>query len=250
MKRFFSRGMVALLPLVVTAGVLYIVLRFLWNNIGVPIGEAATWGLTQVTGKSVAELRQHEIYAWFFPYGPTILGFAVGVVLTFILGAFLATFLGRRIYHFFEAVLRRLPIVRVIYPYARQFTDFFFSTDTKMDFKHAVAIPYPRQGMYSIAFVTGTGLQVLNETTGKHNVSVFIPTSPTPISGYVCYLPREELIPLPITVEEAMRIIITCGVVSPQHQMPPAEPTPGGLDRHLPLPESLARAITETKPKG
>lgn len=251
MKKFFTTGLVAILPLALTTVVLYFVISFLWNNIGGPISEAVTWGLTKITGKPVAELQKDDLYSWFFPYGPPVLGFSIAIVLTFVIGFFVATFFGKKLYQLFEGMLKRMPVVRVIYPYARQFTDFFFSTDEKMDFKHAVAIPFPMQGVYSIAFVTGAGIKALSEATRKTMICVFVPTSPTPISGYVCYLPREEIIPLPISVEEAMRILITCGVVHPQHQLPPPEgaepPSP-----HFPVPESLARALTEapSKPKS
>jgi uncharacterized membrane protein len=72
--------------------------------------------------------------------------------------------------------------------------------------------------MYSIAFVTADGMKSLNESLRKHLVCVFVPTSPTPFTGYVVYVAREDVIPLALSVEEAMRIIITMGVVHPGHQ--------------------------------
>lgn len=110
-----------------------------------------------------------------------------------------------------------------------------------MDFKHAVAVPFPTHGMYSIAFVTGEGLRALNDTLRKHMVCVYVPTSPTPFTGYVVYVPREDVIPLPLSVEEAMRIIITMGVVHPAHQLPGPVDIPGSPPRapHLPVPENL-----------
>lgn len=237
MKRFFVRGFFALLPLALTGVVVAFVLGFLWTNVGIPIGNAAQWGMSRVAGWTPAEPE----HAWFFEWGAPIFGFACALVLTLILGFLLATFVGRSIYGLFERLLKKIPLVGTIYPYARQFTEFFFSEEKKMDFKHAVAVPFPTQGMYSIAFVTGEGLRALNDTLRKHMVCVYVPTSPTPFTGYVVYVPREELIPLPLSVEEAMRIIITMGVVHPAHQLPGPADIPGSPPRppHPPIPENL-----------
>lgn len=247
MRRFFTRGLVALLPLVVTAVVVYLVTGFLYNNVGVPIGEALKWA-TQRFLQWTPEATETR---WFFTWGAPFLGFAVGVVLIFIMGFFVATFLGKKLYQYFEALLRRLPVVRVIYPYAKQFTDFFFAADEKRraDFKHAVAVPFPTRGLYSIGFVTGEGMRTLNEATKKHMISVFVPTAPTPFSGFVVYVPREDMIPLPITVEEAMRIIISAGVLHPTHQAVSPVPPPADGARHLPVPENLAQALGEQDPE-
>jgi uncharacterized membrane protein len=112
----------------------------------------------------------------------------------------------------------------VVYPYARQIADFFFSDEKKVDFKTAVAVPFPSKGVWSIGFVTGGGLPDLDRAAGKSLVCVFVPNSPTPISGWVVYVPREDVVALPLSVEQAMRIIITAGVVHPEPPPPPAPP--------------------------
>jgi uncharacterized membrane protein len=112
-----------------------------------------------------------------------------------------------------------------------------------MEFKLPVAIPFPTQGMYSIAFVTGDGMRALDETLKKHLVCVFVPTSPTPFTGYVVYVPREDVIPLPLNVEEAMRIIISAGVIHPGHQKVSALDIPGVGAR--PIPEALAKQLPD-----
>jgi len=244
MKRFFTRGLVAVLPLVLTAVVLYFVIGFLYNNVGVPIGEALKWATTRFLSWS----PENPETRWFFTWGAPFMGFAVGVVLTFVLGFLVATLVGKKLYQYYEAVLKRLPIVRVIYPYAKQLTDFFFPADgKKVHFKHAVAVPFPSPGVYSIGFVTGDGMKSLNEATRKHLVCVFVPNAPTAISGFVIYVPREEVIPLPLSVEEAMRIVISAGVIHPPHQSVTHVPIFDG-GRHFAVPEELSKRLGERAP--
>ena len=216
MKRFFLKGLFAILPIVLTAAVLYLVIGFLYNNVGVPIGEALKWGVVRSTGEDPQNPSQH--WAWLFRWGAPVVGFCAAILLTLIAGFFLATFFGRKLYRWYEAVLKRVPLIGAIYPYARQFTDFFFGEEKKQDFKTAVAVPFPAKGQFSIGFVTSQGMKALNEAAGKEMVSVFVPCSPTPFSGFVVYVAKEDLVPLPLSVDEAMRIIISAGVIHPDHQ--------------------------------
>jgi uncharacterized membrane protein len=234
MKRFFAKGLFAVLPIVLTAAVLYVGVGFLYNNVGVPIGEALKWGVVRFAGEDPQAPSVH--WAWLFRWGAPVLGFCVAIVITLISGFLVATFFGRKLYQWFEGILKRMPLIGTIYPYARQFTDFFFGDEKKQDFKTAVAVPFPHRDSYSIGFVTSEGMRALNEATQKQMVCVFIPAAPTPVSGFVVYVPRGDLVPLPISVEEAMRIIISAGVIHPAHQavggakglpsaVPPASPS-------------------------
>lgn len=240
MKRFFTKGLFAVLPIVLTAAVLYLVVGFLYNNVGVPIGEAIKWLVIRFAGEDPR--APHPPWAWLFSWGAPVLGFCVAIVLTFIAGFFVATFFGRKLYQWFESGLKRVPLIGTIYPYARQFTDFFFGDEKKQDFKTAVAVPFPSRGTYSIGFVTSEGMKALNEATQKHLVCVFVPAAPTPFSGFVLYVPREDLLPLPLSVDEAMRIIISAGVIHPSHQaVGPATGMMGGP--HPAIPEEMVKAL-------
>ncbi len=216
MKRFFLKGLFAILPIVLTAAVVYLVFGFLYNNVGVPIGEALKWGVVRFNGEDPKNPSEH--WAWLFRWGAPVVGFCVAILLTLIAGFFLATFFGRKLYRWYEAILKRVPLIGAIYPYARQFTDFFFGDEKKQEFQTAVAIPFPAPGQYSIGFVTSQGMKALNEATKKDLVCVFVPAAPTPFSGFVVYTAKEDLIPLPLSVDEAMRIIISAGVIIPEHQ--------------------------------
>lgn len=243
MKRFFFRGLFAVLPLALTAFVVWFVVGFLYGNIGIPLGDAMKWAMGKAAGWTPAE-PEHD---WFFRWGAPFFGFAVAIVVTLIAGFLLATFFGKKLWQLFEGMLKRLPVVGTIYPYARQFTEFFISADEKkMEFKHPVAVPYPHAGMYAIAFVTGEGMKALNDATKKHLVCVFIPNAPAPISGFVVYVPREDVIFLPLSVEEAMRILISAGVIHPGHQKvgPGDLPAPAAPA----LPEDLVKRLAEKNP--
>src|SRR2546426_2375292 len=130
MKKFFTLGFAAILPLALTGAVLYLVLGFLYNNVGVPIGEALKWSTARFLNWSPVD----SVHAWFFNWGAPFLGFAVGILLTFVMGFFIATFFGKKLFQWFEIVLKKLLVVRTVYPYAKQFSDFFFSSEKKMDF--------------------------------------------------------------------------------------------------------------------
>jgi uncharacterized membrane protein len=241
MRRFFAKGLFAVLPIVLTAAVLYLVIGFLYNNVGVPIGETVKWTVSRFAGEDPRAPSEH--WGWLFRWGAPVIGFCVAIVLTLIAGFFVATFFGRKLYQWFEAILKRVPLIGTIYPSARQFTDFFFGDEKKKDFKTAVAVPFPMRGTYSIGFVTSEGMKALNEATQKHLVCVFVPAAPTPFSGFVIYVPREELVPLPVSVDEAMRIIISAGVIHPSHQLVgPATQIMGPT--HAAIPEELAKALS------
>jgi len=246
LKKFFTKGLFAVLPIVLTAAVLYLVIGFLYNNVGVPIGEALKWGVVRVAGENPQAPGDH--WAWLFRWGAPVVGFCVAILLTLIAGFFLATFFGRKLYRWYEAILKRVPLIGAIYPYARQFTDFFFGDEKKQDFKTAVAVPFPTKGVYSIGFVTSEGMKALNDSVQKHLVCVFVPAAPTPFSGFVLYVPREDLIPLPLSVDEAMRIIISAGVIHPAHQA--IGPTSALLTPpHLAIPEEMVKAMARGQEK-
>ncbi len=234
MKKIFAKGFAALLPMFLTIFVLYFLGKTLYDAVGVPVGRLMEWAADWLFQPD----REQPFWKWFFTMGSPIVGAVIGCVLVFLIGSVVATFFGKKIYGFFEKLLSKLPVIKVVYPYAKQFTQFFFQGEQKMEFKAVVAIPFPTEGLYSIAFPTSDGLRHLNEATKKKMICVFVPTSPTPFTGYTVYVPREQVIILPLTVEEAMRIIISCGVVTPLHQLSSLTEMPIS---HAPVPETLER---------
>ncbi len=154
---------------------------------------------------------------WFGTVDPVeIPGF--GVILIFIVvlltGVFVANFVGRAFVGGWESLLDRIPVVRAIYSAAKNFAEIVFS-DSSQSFKKVLLLQYPRKGLYSLAFQTSTALGEVQERTGGEVVCCFVPTTPNPTSGVVIVVPREDVIVLDMEVDEALKMIISLGVVVP-----------------------------------
>jgi len=152
-------------------------------------------------------------------------GFIIAILGIFFIGVFAASFIGRRLWRLVERLIVTIPFVKTIYPYAKQVTEFVFG-ESQVEFSHVVAIEFPRKGVWQIGFVTGHGLLQLKEHTGKKMVNVFVPSAPTPVTGYVVFMCADEVIFLDMTVEEVLPLIISGGVVVPDRQL-----TPEGLEK-------------------
>lgn len=148
---------------------------------------------------------------------PPLVGILVSFLLALSAGYFASGYVGRRLIHALDAGLQRIPVIRSVHPYTKQFVDFFLS-DNKLEFQSVVAVQFFNQGVWSLAFVTGNGMRSLSQASGEDAVSVFVPSSPMPMTGFTSFVPRSRVIPLPITVEDAVRIIVSGGVL-----VPPAE---------------------------
>jgi uncharacterized membrane protein len=136
-----------------------------------------------------------------------------------VLGAFLASVLGRSIWRGVERLMLNTPILKQIYPYVKQITDFFFKEEeTKKMISKVVAFEYPRKGMWSVGYVTGDGLRKISQGRQKEFVTILVPTAPTPLSGFVVMVPKEETIELDMSIEDALRFIISVGVIVPDGQ--------------------------------
>ncbi|MBN1816875.1 MAG: DUF502 domain-containing protein [Sedimentisphaerales bacterium] len=145
-------------------------------------------------------------------------GFFLAIIGVCFIGAFVASVMGRTLYHIFEKALMRIPLIKKIYPYIRQITDFLLA-NRQISFTKVVALQYPRKGTWSIGLVTGSGLKRIADSVEKDFLTVFVPTSPTPFTGYVIITPREETMDLDMTIEEALRFTISGGVITPaQHE--------------------------------
>lgn len=154
----------------------------------------------------------------FWVYGKgQITGFLIALIGVAFFGAFLASVLGRALWKRFEQFLLKTPIFRKVYPYVKQITDFFL-TQNKLSFTRVVAIQYPRKGLWSIALVTGEGLKEISSLQKLEHLTVFVPSSPTPFTGYVITIPKDEAVMLDMSIEEALRFTISGGVITPTQQ--------------------------------
>jgi uncharacterized membrane protein len=151
---------------------------------------------------------------------PPLVGLVVSVLLVLTLGSLAGGFLGRSMLLRGERFFAKIPLVRSIYPYAKQLVDFFLA-ERSFDFDTVVAVPYPRHGLYSMGFVTSSAMKTLRKASGDNLISLFIPSSPMPMTGYTIFVPVEDVVPLPITVDEALRTIVSGGVLIPPHERVP-----------------------------
>ncbi len=152
--------------------------------------------------------------------GPgSIAGFLVAVIGVCILGALLASYVGKSLWRMTENFIMSTPLLRRVYPYVKQITDFLLTQEEqKKLFSRVVAVEYPRKGIWSIGFVTGSGLNKVVSIVRKEFVTVIIPTSPTPFTGFVITIPKRQTIDLDMTIEEALRFIVSGGVITPEKE--------------------------------
>ena len=156
--------------------------------------------------------------------GPgSIVGFFIAVVGVCILGALLASYVGRSLWRMAENFIMSTPLLRRVYPYVKQITDFLLTNEEqKKLFTRVVAVEYPRKGIWSVGLVTGSGLEKVVNHVKREFVTVLIPTSPTPFTGFVITVPKKQTIDLDMTIEEALRFIVSGGVITPgsEHAVP------------------------------
>ena len=226
LRRPFFRGLAALLPTILTISVIAFVYGIIAKNLVLPLRNALVRRLILAYGDldaNVVTLPHLNVTLQIEPANleVVLIGvaiFLIAIILIYFVGFFATSFLGRKIWGAFESLWINFPFIKQIYPYAKQITDFVLS-EKRRKFTYVAAIQYPRKGVYSIGFITGDSMRTINKDSGKRMVSVFIPSSPTPFTGYVVAVPYDEIIPLPITVDQAMRYTVSGGVITPPGEL-------------------------------
>jgi uncharacterized membrane protein len=203
MKRYFLTGIVVLIPLVITVWVL----RLIVNT------------LDQTIFLLPPNLRPEALFGFSIP------GFGVLVTLLIVLvtGAIAANILGRRLLQLGEYLLARIPVVSSIYTGVKQVSDTLFSSSGQA-FRKALLIRYPHGNAWCMAFQTGTPSGEIAEKLGEPHISVYVPTTPNPTSGFFLLVPKRDVIELDIAVDVALKYIISMGVVDHSADKP-ATPT-------------------------
>ncbi len=257
-KRFFIRGLVVLLPTVLTLWIIVQAYRFVDKTIADPINDGLKAGLVQLTSvwpplkmafdpnqdairtehmmrygeppepadvpdarraKVRTDLRAENIRLWWDDrWYMHFIGLIAAIVAVYIAGRLLGGFLGRRIYRKLEGAITTVPVVKQVYPYVKQIVDFLFSDERPQKFSRVVIVQYPRKGIWSVGFLTGNAMKSIVRESGDA-VTVFIPSSPTPFTGYTIVVKRSEVIEIPLTVEEAIRYAVSAGVLVPDQQL-------------------------------
>ena len=140
------------------------------------------------------------------------------ILVLYLLGKFMAGAVGRFFWGTFERGVNRLPLVRNVYSSVKQVSDFIFA-NREIEYSRVVAVEWPRKGIWCLALVTGSSLKAVEERAGEEVLSVLIPTSPMPMTGFTVTVKKSETIDLDITIDQAIQFIVSCGVVVPADQM-------------------------------
>lgn len=199
LRRYFLTGLVVLAPTVIT---IYLV----W------------WGFNRIDGLLKPLQRRYPIT------DVPGLGFIVVLLLIVITGLLASNLIGRRFIGLGERILHRVPLVRRIYTAIKEVSEVLLAEKTTA-FKRVVMIRYPHRDAYALAFVTNEGVAYFDQRTGADLVSVFIPTTPNPTSGFFLMMPRQDVIELDMSVEAAMKMVISGGAFTPPNLEPSRAPT-------------------------
>lgn len=180
-------------------------------------------GITFLVVKFVVDFLDKLVYLvpsayrpsqWLGFYIPGI-GLMITLLIVFVTGMITANFIGNKLLEFWEKILTKIPIVRSIHTSVKQVLSTFLQNDGQ-SFRRVLLVEYPRRGMWSVAFQTSSGFKKAEELTENDLVTVFVPTTPNPTSGFLLFVPRNDVIMLDISIEEAMKLVISLGVVLPE----------------------------------
>lgn len=198
-RKYFITGLLILVPLVITLWVLNLIIGTMDQSL-LLLPEA--WQPKRLFGFHILGL-----------------GTVLTILVIFLIGLLAQNFVGRYIIQRWELFLHRIPLVNSLYSGVKQIADTVFSPSGNA-FRKAVLVQYPRQGSWTIAFLTGIpGGDVKNHLIGEY-VSVYVPTTPNPTSGFFLMMPKAEIVELDMSVDAALKYIVSMGVVAPNHVSP------------------------------
>ena len=212
-RRAFITGLAAILPILVTLFLLYTLFQYI-DRVTQPLTD---WLLLRVGAKDLP--APFSTLIWM---GGVVLYLFVIAVIVYLIGRVVTSYVGGLAFAWLENVVLKFPVVRAIYPYARQVTDYIFSSKATQ-FRHVVAVEYPRKGIYSLGFLTGEGMDQIQGAGGKKFVNVYLPSSPTLFTGYLILVPEDDVTHLDMTVDQALRLIISGGVLTPKPRKTPSD---------------------------
>ena len=227
-KSYFLRGLAVLLPTILTIWMFFWAYKFIQENISVYINRGIVWLVMSLQGDQQYLAQEDMVKFWVKGWG-SIAGFLVALFAVCIVGALLASVVGRTLWRIVEKFIMNTPVLKQVYPYVKQITDFVLTQEEqKKLFSRVVAVEYPRKGVWSMGLVTGSGLKKVVDNVKKEFLTILIPTSPTPFTGFVIMVPKEQTIELDMTIEEAIRFAVSAGVIAPQSEkdvglLPPAD---------------------------
>jgi uncharacterized membrane protein len=195
MRKYFITGLLILVPLAITLWVLNLIITTM--------------------DQTLLLLPQQWRPEVFLKFSLPGMGVILTLLIVFLTGLAAHNFIGRRVVALWEAILVRIPVVNSIYSSVKQVSDTLFSSSGNA-FRKAVLVQYPRQGCWTIAFLTGApGGDVANHLQGEY-ISVYVPTTPNPTSGFFLMMHKSETVELDMSVDAALKYIVSMGVVAPE----------------------------------
>ena len=150
----------------------------------------------------------------YLPYNIPGLEIIISIILITLIGWLSLSFIGRRLLNLFNNILKKIPILRTIYSAIRQMTETFTKTDK--DKKNVVLVEYPRKGSWAVGFATKENTGEISDKVKKDLINVFVPTTPNPTSGFLLMFPKDEVIYLDLTFEQASKFIVSAGTSNPE----------------------------------
>ncbi|MBN1226035.1 MAG: DUF502 domain-containing protein [Deltaproteobacteria bacterium] len=194
-KGYFITGLLVILPLFVTVYILWIIVKAMDSIF-----------------KFVPAQYLPETYIHITIPG---LGLLLMVAIILLVGLFTKNFIGTKLFGYWENIVERIPIARIIYIGVKQLLEALFYSN-KESFKTAALVEYPRRGIYVIGFITGESKGEVQDKTDESMINVFIPTTPNPTSGFYVLVSKNDLIILDMSVEDAFKLIISGGIITPK----------------------------------
>ena len=194
MRKYFITGLLIWVPLVITLWVLNLIVSTMDSTLLL-----------------LPESLQPKTWLGFNIPG---LGVVLTLLVLFLSGLFAANIIGQRLVHLGEGVLARIPVVKTIYNGVKQVSDTLFSTQGQA-FRKALLVRFPHGGAWTVAFLTGAPSGEVAEKLRGDCISVYVPTTPNPTSGYFLIVPRSDVIELELSVDEALKYVISMGVAAP-----------------------------------
>ncbi len=149
------------------------------------------------------------------PFPVPGLGVILLVIILFLTGLVVRNYLGRKLVGLWDMIIVRIPVVSKFYVSVKQLIETVLH-GTGKDFKRVVLVEFPREGAYSIAYVTGVAAGEIQDKTEKRMINLYVPTTPNPTSGYYLIVPEAEVIPLDMSVEDSFKLLISGGIISPE----------------------------------
>jgi len=256
-RRFFGRGLAVLLPSILTLWLLWAAAVFVFDSVAVPINRGIRRAVVEVAPYVVSEqaARQPQWYHitnqerddfiktregqpfrnapaatvdrqirliqfrdfWDAHWYLSATGLIVAISLIYLAGMLLGGLIGRRMYSHLERFISRIPGFKQVYPHVKQLVDLVIG-DKPLAFKRVVMVEYPRKGIWTLGLVTSSSMKSIAAEAGGTCLSIFIPSTPTPFTGFTINVPEREVIDVPISIDEALRFVLTGGVLVPEQQ--------------------------------